>query len=96
MKINQVAGAIGAYNQHTTRKVTRSGGAARPDKSDEVLLSKEAQEVRHLKEKLAQAPEVRPERIEDLRRQIDAGTYKPAGQDVAAKMLRAKVFDDLL
>jgi len=69
---------------------------ARPERTDEVRLSKEAQEVMSLKDKVTQAPDVRKERIEELRRQIEAGTYRPDAREVAGKMLKARVFDDLV
>ncbi len=95
MKINNVGGAIGAYSQNAPRKVAGPKEAARPERTDEVRLSKEAQEVMSLKDKVTQAPDVRKERIEELRRQIEAGTYRPDAREVAAKMLKARVFDDL-
>jgi len=95
MKINNVTGVVGAYNQQTTRKVARDQDVARTEKNDGVSLSKEAQEVRNLKDKLAQAPDVRRERIDGLRRTIEAGTYRPSARDIAARMLNSRVFDDL-
>lgn len=94
MKINNVTGAMGAYNQQSTRKVARGKEVARTEKSDGVSLSKEAQEVRNLKDKLAQAPDVRQDRIEGLRRQIADGTYRPSSREIAARMLGSRVFDD--
>lgn len=94
MKINNVTGVVGAYNQQSTRKVTRDNEVARTAKSDGVSLSKEAQEVRNLKDKLAQAPDVRQDRIEGLRRSIADGTYRPSSRDIAAKLLNSRVFDD--
>lgn len=96
MKINNVSGAFGAYNQHTTRKAADVREVARPGKTDGVQLSKEAQEVLNLKDKVTQAPEVRRERIDELRRQIETGTYRPSGHEVAAKVLKAGVIDDLV
>lgn len=95
MKINNVTGMVGAYQQNATRKVSAAKEPGRPERNDEVKLSREAQEVMSLKDKVAQAPEVRRERIEELRRQIEAGTYRPSGREIAAKMLKARVFDDL-
>lgn len=96
MKINNVTGMVGAYQQNTTRKVAAAKESSRPERADEVTLSKEAQIVLSLKEKVGMAADVRMGRIEELRRQIEAGTYRPSSRDIAAKMLNTKVFEDLL
>lgn len=96
MKINGVNGAIGAYRQTGTRKVQPAQEAGRPSRGDEVSLSPEAQQVLALKDKIAQTPEVRQQRIAELRRQIESGTYRPSGRDVADSMLKARVFDELI
>jgi negative regulator of flagellin synthesis FlgM len=95
MKINNVPGPIGAYRQTGTRRVTPGQEAARPSRSDAVTLSPEAQQALALKEKIAQAPEVRQQRIEELKKQIQAGTYNPDAREVAARMIKARVFDDM-
>jgi len=95
VKINNVPGVMGAYQQSSVRKATKGPDAAAPAKSDGVVRSKEAVEFLALKDKLNQGSEVRRERIEELRRQIEAGTYRPDAREVAAKMLKARVFDDL-
>jgi negative regulator of flagellin synthesis FlgM len=96
MKINGVSGPIGAYQQNGTRKVSRAQEVARPAKSDGVELSREAREVRSLHDKLSQAPDARSARVAELKRQIEAGTYKPNAHEVAAKMIKARVFDEFV
>lgn len=95
VKVNNVTGAMGAYRQNEARKVSKTQEVSRPAKGDGVELSREAQEARSLKDKISQAPEVRQERIEELRRQIEAGTYRPDGREIAARMLQSQVFDKL-
>jgi len=59
------------------------------DKSpDRVDLSMKKREIEQLKEKLAGLPDVRAERVAALRQQIEEGSYRVAGRDVAEKMLR--------
>lgn len=95
MKINNIGGVMRAYHQQASRQISRSDEAARTGKSDGVRLSREAQEVLGLKDKLNQASEVRGERVEELRRQIEAGTYRPDAREVANRMLSSRIFDDL-
>lgn len=96
MKINNVPGPMGVYQKSGVRRVAGSQETARPTKGDGVVLSKEAQQALALKDKVAQAPEVRQERIEELRRQIEAGTYRPDAKQVADKMLKTRVLDELI
>jgi negative regulator of flagellin synthesis FlgM len=95
MKINNVPGPIGVYRQTGTRRVAAGQEAVRPGKSDEVTLSPEAQQALAVKDKIAQTPEVRQQRVEELKRQIQAGTYNPDAREVAVRMLKSRVFDDL-
>ena len=96
MKVNNVSGALGVYQQSGTRRVAPNKEVARTTKSDGVELSPEAQLVLSLKDKVTQAPEVRQERIEELRKQIASGTYRPDMRDVADRMLKARVFNELI
>lgn len=96
MKINNVSGVMGAYTQHQARKVARTQASTPPERNDEVRLSREAQDILTLKDKVAQAPDVRRERIEELRRQIEAGTYRPSARQIADRMLKARVFDEMV
>lgn len=96
MKVNNVPGTIGAYQKSGVRRVAAAQEVTRTSKGDGVELSKEAQQVKALRDKVSQVPEVRAERIEDLRKQIQAGTYRPDAKEVAAKMLKSRVFDELV
>ncbi len=96
MKINKVTGAIGAYQHSGTRRANRSEGVGRTTRSDQFVRSDEARQALALKRKLADVPDVRKERIEELRRQIEAGTYRPDSRAIAARMLESRVFDELI
>lgn len=94
MKINQIPGVASSYQKTGSRKVAKGQDSSVAAKGDQVQLSKEAQIALAMKEKLNQAPEVRAERVAELRRQVEAGTYRPDGRAIAAKMLQARVFDE--
>lgn len=93
MKVNNISGPVGAYQKAGVRRVAPTQETPRGAKSDGVELSKEAQQVLALREKLSQVPEVRQERVEELRKQIAAGTYRPDAKEVANRMLKSGVFD---
>lgn len=94
MKINQIPGVSGAYLASAARKAAKGQEPAPAARQDSVQLSPEAQKALAMKEKLAQSADVRTERIQELRRQIEAGTYRPDSRQVADKMLKARVFDN--
>jgi negative regulator of flagellin synthesis FlgM len=54
---------------------------------DSVQLSGGLRTIQHAAERVREAPDVRAERVLELRRQIEAGTYNVSAAQVAAKML---------
>lgn len=94
MKINQIPGVASTYQKTGARKVAMGQDSSVVAKGDAVQLSKEAQTALAMKGKLNQAPEVRAEKVADLRRQLETGTYRPDGRAVATKMLQSGVFDE--
>lgn len=97
MKISNIFGAAHAYRVNSRPKASQAADAGgRTGVADEVVLSKEAQDVLALKEKMNKLPEVRQQRVEQLRDLIDRGGYRPATADVAEKLLKSGVLNDLL
>lgn len=58
-----------------------------PRKSDEVVLSERAQLLRKVREALSAAPEVREDRVAELRAQIQKGTYQVPEDELIAALL---------
>ncbi|NND38413.1 MAG: flagellar biosynthesis anti-sigma factor FlgM [Pseudomonadales bacterium] len=56
---------------------------------DTVELSAQVQNVGRLREALAQQPEVDEVRVEQLRQQIESGTYQVDANSIAAGILRS-------
>ncbi|MDH5298239.1 MAG: flagellar biosynthesis anti-sigma factor FlgM [Desulfobulbaceae bacterium] len=80
----------------TDIKIQKSSGSAASAKSasgstvvsgDRVELSAGSQEVRRMQEILQETPEVRADKVAELKRQIDEGSYEVDPQKVADKML---------
>lgn len=96
MKISNVFGAAQAYRVNSRPKASQATDAGgRTGAGDEVVLSKEAQDVLALKEKMVKLPEVRQQRVDELRDMIARGVYKPHARDVADKLLKSGVLNDL-
>jgi len=64
-------------------KVEQSTGSER----DTVNISAEAREIRRLVEKTLDISDVRPEKVEDLKRKIKAGEYNIPSEKLADKIL---------
>lgn len=63
-------------------------------KNDSLVLSSRAQELNFVKEQVLKSPAVRADKIRDLKKQIEEGSYQVSGSDVAAKMLNQNLMDD--
>ncbi len=49
-----------------------------------------------MKELARQAPDVRREKVEEVKGQIEAGTYKVSGEEIAEKLLSRLLVDELI
>jgi negative regulator of flagellin synthesis FlgM len=96
MKISQkqIHDLLQTYSQQAPEKLGNETVAKREvakDKAsgpvDKVIVSDQAREVRKVKEAVAKLPEVRQERVEELKKQVAEGTYKPKAEDIAEKLL---------
>ena len=72
--------------EQTTKTDTSSGGG-----SDKVMLSEEAKLRGAALQSASEAPDVRKERVRELKEKVQNGTYKPDLKKAAANLIR----DDL-
>lgn len=88
MKIinNNIQKVLKIYNNQNSKKEIKS--AARLGKRDELKLSDEAREFQIALKALENTPDVREEKIEEIRQQIQSGTYEIDSKKIAEKMLR--------
>ena len=70
--------------------IGQSRAARRPqqgDAADRVSLSAEGQRLLALRERIAQAPDVREDLVASLRRAIEEGRYRPSARAIARRLL---------
>lgn len=67
-----------------------------PPEEGQVRLSGKARSLQRLSEAVSSVPEVREERVAELRRQVEDGQYTVQGEKVLEKLLRSALFDRLL
>ena len=61
---------------------------------DTVELSNEAKALQRLEKALKAVPEVREDKVAEIRKQLAQGTYKVDGQKIAFNMLKESVFNE--
>ncbi len=69
------------------RKVKSEGKEGVASLSDKVELSSKAFEVKVAMESLSSAPEIRREKVEEIKRLLEEGKYSPDLKQVARKLL---------
>ncbi|MGE5589019.1 MAG: flagellar biosynthesis anti-sigma factor FlgM [Bacillota bacterium] len=94
VKVNQtqVQGVLGAYGRQQVNKPkqaeVKAAAPAPADKpADAVELSPEARELAAVKQRLAEVPDVREQRVAELAAKVQSGTYRVPAQDVARRIL---------
>ena len=89
---------IEAYIHQTREKHTGEGSSAVPQKpvsqEDKVVLSETAKQMNKVKEQLDAIPDIREEKVAEIKNQVDNGTYKIDGKKIAFNMLRESLLDE--
>ncbi len=84
MKINSLDHIMNVYNNQ--KRVT--GGTKKTEiKKDELLLSNEAKDIQYAYKLVRQAPDIRKEKVQQLKNQIKTGTYNVNLEEVAEKIV---------
>jgi len=74
--------------QETVQSV---GGVAAPE--EKVDLSTKARDVHSIKNALAGVPDIREEKVQELKNRIEAGTYNVSGEQIAGKIVGESLLD---
>ncbi len=73
---------------------TQATGGGRSD-SDRLELSVRSREISHLEELIQSTPDVRQERIDQVRNQIENGTYNIKAEKIAEKIIGGDLLDEI-
>jgi flagellar biosynthesis anti-sigma factor FlgM len=65
-----------------------SANASAPPPADTITVSEHAAKVRQLAAKIEELPEVRQERVEHLRKQVQSGAYHPSAEEIAEALIK--------
>jgi negative regulator of flagellin synthesis FlgM len=77
------------------KKKVAAQDAASTKKTDSLVLSEKAQELNFTKDQVLKSPEVRVDRIGELKKQIQEGNYQISGDQIASKMIGRSLADEL-
>lgn len=80
-----------AKNDEASKKAT--GEKKGKDLGDRVSFSSDSVEVKDVISKVKKAPDVRAERVSEIKRQISEGVYDFSGRKVAEKLVNAALSD---
>ena len=82
---------IEAYNQiaqvYNSNKVANTKSVSAVKKRDEFVISQTGQDYNIAKQALADTPEVRQDKVAELKSQIESGEYNVNAGDFASKLL---------
>lgn len=78
------------------RSESKESTPARDVPADRVELSEAAKTLQHARSLLAVSPEIRQEKVAELKGMIRRGVYNVRGQEVAARMIEQGLFDRLV
>ena len=76
--ISQTYGAKGKY---------KAGAAAKTSSSDKIEISNFGRELQVAKQAVAAAPDIRADRVSEIKSRIENGTYNVSGESFAEKLL---------
>ena len=65
-------------------------------KDDQITLSGTAKEIGRLQAEVSKLPDVRTDRVDELKSAINSGTYNVKGDAVAGKLLKNAIIDKLI
>ena len=65
-------------------------------KTDTVELSQTAKELQEARKQLDAIPDVRMDKVEELKDQIEKGTYEGDSEEIAKRMLQESLFNDIV
>ncbi|MDM7996860.1 MAG: flagellar biosynthesis anti-sigma factor FlgM [Acidobacteriota bacterium] len=71
----------------------KSGGA--PSETDRLELSVRGREIAHLNELIQSVPDVREQKVEQVRRELENGTYNVKAEKIAEKIIGGNLLDEV-
>lgn len=85
MKVGNVPGVTGVYNKQGISKVTPTKEVK--GKKDVVSISNSGQDFNTVLKALREVPDIRQEKVEEISKKIETGTYNVSGKEIVEKVV---------
>jgi negative regulator of flagellin synthesis FlgM len=70
-------------------------GSGEQSDSDRLELSVQSREIAHLNELIQSTPDIRGDKVEKARRELETGTYNVKAEKIAEHILRGNLLDEV-
>jgi len=80
----------------STVKTAYANESNSANNEDKVILSPKAQEIRDIIKVLDKVPDIREEKVAEIKSKIENGTYTIDGEKIAFKMIEESLINELL
>jgi negative regulator of flagellin synthesis FlgM len=80
--------------QQNSQLKKKAGRIAHELKPDKLELSNYAQEIQRTTDLVLKSPNIRADKIDELKKQIQAGDYHRTGAEIASKMVDRSLVDE--
>lgn len=87
---------LNKLNDNILQKENSAAPSSETRGGDKVILSPQAREIQDLKNYMKKIPDVRAQKVADLKKQIDTGIYEIDSQAIAMKMMQESLIDQIL
>ena len=79
-------------SQHSEKTLKGSGEQS---DSDRLELSVRSREISHLNDLIQSTPDIREDKVEKVRRELESGTYNVKAEKIAEKILKGNLLDEV-
>ena len=80
-------------NENVVQVADKQAGAAAVKPEEKVDLSTRAREIQQAKVEVSKVPDVREEKVQEIKSQVEKGTYNVSGEQIANKMVGESIVD---
>ncbi len=81
--------------QQQPPRVSKSSDESAKVGSDRIELSVRSREIQHIDELIRSTPDIREEKVEQIRSAIETGTYNVKAEKIADKILGGNLIDEI-
>lgn len=91
MKVNKTDNIMKVYNNMSSNKVNANKNKL---EKDNINLSERAKDYQFAMEKIKEVPDIRIDKVKDLKEKVQSGNYNVEGKKIVEKMFENIHFDE--